>query len=396
LKLLGVHSAWSIAYGWSPLVIKEFANSGHVDSIAVFLVVASILCITLARSGRVGWGSGRGGFFGVVNRLARAMGLPSPGLRARLSQRESVSRPMVQNANADCRKACDGRRGWPFIVASGVLMGLGVGAKLYPIVLFPLMACFVWRQLGHRMSIVWSSVACVAVVVSLAPMVIRRADSEQRIIVGETPTQLQGLTTFLSRWEINDLLFMIVEENIRPEGSVEGQPHLWFAVTPDAWRMKLTATASMMFAGDLERTPFLLTRTLTTLALVAIVLVLCRRVWQEPTTFFEAMFLTLAWFWFLSPTQNPWYWIWALPLVPWARNRAWLLVSGLALIYYSRFWFQYHSGTTASWGLPHQGVAIFDFFVVWIEFAPFLLLLFCSSNLRKFGRSSEQPAIPNH
>ena len=26
-------------------------------------------------------------------------------------------------------------------------------------------------------------------------------------------------------------------------------------------------------------------------------------------------FLVLAWFWLLSPTQNPWYWTWALPLV---------------------------------------------------------------------------------
>jgi hypothetical protein len=260
-------------------------------------------------------------------------------------------------------------------------MGLGVGAKLYPIVLFPLMACFVWRQLGHRMSIVWSSVACLAVVVSLAPMVISRADAEQRIIAGETPTQLQGLTTFLSRWEINDLLFMIVEENIRPEGSVEGQPQLWFAVTPNSWRMKLTEAVATMFGGDVERTPFLLTRLLSTIALAAIVFVTCHRVWNDRATLFEAIFLTLAWFWFLSPTQNPWYWIWALPLVPWVRNRAWMLVSGLALIYYSRFWFQYHSATAANWGLPYEGVAIFDFVVVWIEFAPFMLLLLWRSRV---------------
>ena len=33
------------------------------------------------------------------------------------------------------------------------------------------------------------------------------------------------------------------------------------------------------------------------------------------------------------------------------------------------------AATVADWGLPYQGVAIFDFVVVWIEFAPLLLLL---------------------
>jgi hypothetical protein len=332
LRSLNLHCGWSIAYGWSPLVIKEFANSGHLDSIAIFLVVASIFVLTIARSGRIG-------------------------------------------------SAC--------ILGSGLLMGLGVGAKLYPLVLFPLVACFVWKVRGLRLSIAWSVLACLATVVSVLPMAVRRLDAEPPVLAGESSEQLQGLTTFLSRWEINDLLFMVIEENIRPEASVEGQPHLWFAIMPDSWRNRLTATASRIFHsdGDSERTPFLLTRALTTFAWMVIALLLCRRVWRDPATFYESAFLTLAWFWFLSPTQNPWYWIWALPLVPWARNRTWLLVSGLILIYYSRFWFQYHATTTAEWGLPYQGVAIFDFFVVWIEFAPFLLLLFLSISISRKNSS---------
>lgn len=45
LRLLGQNPGWFVAYGWSPLVIKEFANSGHLDSIAVFLTMASIVCV---------------------------------------------------------------------------------------------------------------------------------------------------------------------------------------------------------------------------------------------------------------------------------------------------------------------------------------------------------------
>ena len=34
------------ANSWSPLVLKEFANSGHLDSIAVFLMVAVVACLS--------------------------------------------------------------------------------------------------------------------------------------------------------------------------------------------------------------------------------------------------------------------------------------------------------------------------------------------------------------
>ena len=30
------HLGWMVAYAWCPLILKEFANSGHLDSIAVF------------------------------------------------------------------------------------------------------------------------------------------------------------------------------------------------------------------------------------------------------------------------------------------------------------------------------------------------------------------------
>ena len=55
----------------------------------------------------------------------------------------------------------------------------------------------------------------------------------------------------------------------------------------------------------------------------------------------ETLFLVLAVFFFLQPTENPWYWLWALPFVCFARNRAWLLVSCWLFVYYVRFWLKY-------------------------------------------------------
>jgi hypothetical protein len=94
-----------------------------------------------------------------------------------------------------------------------------------------------------------------------------------------------------------------------------------------------------------------------------------------PCIFLEAAFLTLAWFWLLSPTQNPWYWIWALPLLPFARGRAWFAVSGLVFIYYLRFWLLYHWPAQGILGTRYNGPLFFDFVMTWIEFGPWLLWL---------------------
>jgi len=132
------------------------------------------------------------------------------------------------------------------------------------------------------------------------------------------------------------------------------------------------------------------------LTLVFIIVALGIAFWaskqNQPVAFCRAAFLTLAWFWLLAPTQNPWYWLWALPLIPFARNRTWYLMSGVLFLYYIRFWFEYHftgipvAGELAhrwSFELPtwasnishYQGVDFFDFVVTWVEYLPWFILL---------------------
>lgn len=49
LKELGLDVRYSIIYGWSPLAAIEFADSGHIDSLAVFLTLLSFLALLRGR-----------------------------------------------------------------------------------------------------------------------------------------------------------------------------------------------------------------------------------------------------------------------------------------------------------------------------------------------------------
>ena len=96
----------------------------------------------------------------------------------------------------------------------------------------------------------------------------------------------------------------------------------------------------------------------------------------------EAVFLTLAWFWLLLPTQNPWYLTWCLPFLPFARGRAWFALSGIAFVYYLRFWMTARFPSFVL-GTPYPGAQYFDFIMTWLEYAPWLMWLLVDVRLRK-------------
>lgn len=318
LRHYGKHSAWLIAWGWSPLVLKEFANSGHLDSIAVFFTLAATCLLMMSPT------------------------------RSRM---------------------------W----ASGSMMGLAVASKLYPVVLLPLWIVSYSKRSGWLKGLQLATVATLASFILLLPMFWSRPTGNPQTGVTASSTadqgSLHGLSTFLTRWEMNDLLFMVVEENIRPATHVPEQPALWFVVVPDHLRQVITKQLASWSGQPEERLPFLATRAITVVIFAALMLWLALRAWREPHQLPQWIFLALAWFWFLSPTQNPWYWCWALAFVPFANSRLWLAVSGLSLLYYLRFWFLYHAADVRVFGTNYRGTRFFDFVVVWLEFGPFLLIL---------------------
>jgi hypothetical protein len=338
LRHFGKHSAWLVPWGWSPLVLKEFANSGHLDSIAVFFTLAAACTIVVVRS-----------------------------------------------ANESCfRGAKDTGRMRPW--TSGLLMGLAVASKLYPVVLLPLWIVAYSKRTGLLKAIQLAAITTLVSVILLLPMAWDPLSISRSQQAGVTTANaadqgsLHGLSTFLTHWEMNDLLFMIIEENIRPASHVPNQPSLWFVIVPATARQTIAGQLATWSGQPEDRTPFLTTRALTAAAFGVLLLWLARQVWRQPEQLPQWMFLALAWFWFLLPTQNPWYWCWALAFVPFAHSRIWLAVSGLSLIYYLRFWFLYHFADAGAvdvgiLGTDYRGTSFFDFVVVWLEFTPFFAVL---------------------
>lgn len=187
----------------------------------------------------------------------------------------------------------------------------------------------------------------------------------------------ESLRAFLREWEMNDFLFLIVIENLRPVAELASGEVAWFSIVPEDLRLKLIRGTESVTGIEASRVPFFLTRAITSTVFVVFA---CWLAWRASRTahaasWLNAAFLTVAWFWLLLPTLNPWYWTWALPLMPFCRNRTWLLMSGLAFLYYVRFWLMHHFANTALLGTAYCGPVFFDYVVTWLEFCPWFAVL---------------------
>ncbi|MEM7785467.1 MAG: hypothetical protein AAF623_19125, partial [Planctomycetota bacterium] len=104
LSLMNRHPAWVVAYGWNPLVLKEIANGGHLDSIAIFFMTAGLAA-----------------FFYYAKSLNHDDTDPT-----------SASRNETMSNSASI---------WALSL-SAVLFSLGIGAKLFPVILLPGMSFY--------------------------------------------------------------------------------------------------------------------------------------------------------------------------------------------------------------------------------------------------------------
>lgn len=349
LRFTGRPIGLSLIYAWCPLVIKEIGNSGHLDALAFFLTT---LAIKIAVS--------------------------------------ALFRPTVGPS-----------RIWTAASAS-IFLALACGAKLYPIIFLPLFVLSFQKKQGWKCAIA-ASLTFVAVVSPLAwPMLpsrspdVEAAEFDPAQVEPRTdddppvpPQQVslarrdpsESLRAFLGEWEMNDFIFLIVIENLRPTGELPPGEVAWFSILPEQWRLDLIQKTGSLSGIDARRVPFFVTRAITS---AGFVLLACWLGWSasqsdKPTKWLSAAFSTVAWFWLVLPTLNPWYWTWALPLLPFARNRAWLLVSGLAFLYYFRFWLMHHFPGTPLLGTGYTGPMFFDYVVTWLEFGPWFVLLIAGS-----------------
>ena len=355
LRRLGKPVSWCIAYAWCPLLMKEVANSGHLDAIAVFLTTLTIyLAVRLITSETISSKSG----FAISLSLA----------------------------------------------VIGIVFSLAIGAKLYPIVLAPLLLGCVAVRLGWRHTVVPAVTTCVITACLLWPMLPRESPNEA------DPSQ--GMATFLKQWEMNDFLFLILIENLKPTDRMAQEYVAWFSVVPSSVSDAITGHVVGIVDVNPVEVPFLLSRAITLVIFIVVAIWLAWRAASlcktspseaafhdaaslEAGPFCEAAFLTLAWFWLLAPTLNPWYWTWALPLLPFARGRAWIAVSGLVLVYYLRFWFEYHYVETEVWGTRYRGVVFYDLVITWVEFAPWMVFLFVDAIRRRKSTAEIRATSPS-
>ena len=343
LRRTARHLGWLVAYAWCPLLLKEIANSGHLDALAVLLTTASA-CFAVASTD----------------------------------------------------VACSSRRRHWLAVASGTFLALAVGAKLYPIVLAPWLLLRFARQRGWWAALSPALVFGFLTIALTGPMWPNRAASRTATehhnpvvslpvddspplpppeVTAEPRDPSESLRAFLTQWEMNDFFFLLVIENLRPTSTLPPGEVAWFSIVPERWREWLLDRISSYLPVDRSRLPFLLTR-----ASLMVVFMCLAVAWAWSAAratndrWLEVGFLTLAWFWLLLPTVNPWYLTWCLPFLPFTRNRAWLALPALAFVYYLRFWFT-HQFPEPLLGTRYPGAAFFDYVVTWIEFVPWLTWL---------------------
>lgn len=372
LRELNLPLVWALGYGWCPLVLKEIAGSGHLDSIAVFWSTFAVFA------------------------LLRFVNASSKG------------------------DNFDARRVQLWLAVTIVTFALAVAAKLYPVVLAPVFLGTVVRVMGWPKGI---AAGCLAIGLSLvllwpmlghalmprskagqtnsppnntslpntstpntstpntstpitatlntptldtapfnmaepnlpfdpqaAPSLGQSASGvgsetgltevplpEQKEATGSAAAE-SGLQAFVSTWEMNDLVFMVLVENLRPTAEGEAAIRPWFVFVPNVAREALYGHEQDR--RDVNRQSFRHARFITlTLVMAFGVVVLIRQSRNAiATSIIRDAFLLLAIFWITSPTQNPWYWIWCLPFLFVMRNPGWWLVSGVVGIYYLRFW----------------------------------------------------------
>ena len=327
----GLHPGLSLAYGWCPLLMKEIANGSHLDSIAIFfttLAVSQLVCASQAKS---------------FSRL--------------------------------------------HVAITGLVLALAISAKLYPVVLLPLFAAVWLRRQG------WASAALgIATTALLSAALLYPLFGPTDPLPLQTPQQSsqqtsssdEGIQAFLKQWEMNDLLFMVVLENLRQQDEVAPEKRPWFVFTTDNWSLAvvtrwaaLRGFAEPLTPSQLRANSFALARLLTggVFAIVACLLAWFAAGKDDPRAWCRAAMLTLAWFWLTCPTQNPWYWCWVLPLLPFARYRTWHAVAALTILYYLRFWFLAHYPDQPTFETPYNGAYFFYFIIAWVEFVPVFLAL---------------------
>jgi alpha-1,6-mannosyltransferase len=184
------------------------------------------------------------------------------------------------------------------LIPAAVAIGLAIGAKIWPLILVPLIFrrwFDDWRRL-----VVPGLVLGALCVLFAAPMIAGGLD------------QSSGLTAYATHWRNSSGLYVILQNGL----SVLASPF-------DIARETIGVAIRIILAGS---------------AFVAMVWVVWKPIETTADLLQRAALLTLALL-LLVPSQFPWYASWALPLAAFRPTLGLLVMTALMPIYYSGFYF---------------------------------------------------------
>src|SRR5262249_59919721 len=107
----------------------------------------------------------------------------------------------------------------------------------------------------------------------------------------------QSLRAFLSEWEMNDFLLLLVIENLRPTAALTPAERAWFSVVPETWRAEINPFVGAHLSVHEARVPFLLARmiTLAVFAVIAFWVAWRAGAAGSAVEWLGAAFVTVAW-----------------------------------------------------------------------------------------------------
>ncbi len=270
LPKLGSPSWWAILYAWHPLAIIEIAGSGHVDGIGALFLFAAVALLSMRRKEFVAVGCLALAF--LVKFLSVLL-VPFLFLRAQ-----------AKNAS------------WRHLFNKPNL-------RLFFIFIFFIIFAYLPFSGGHLIS---------------------------------------GLTVYAAKWRFNGSVFALFYQPIH-------------ALLPDSLVIKLMVPAGWEITTEVLTTrrvdlALLITKILMAAILSGFILLYWRNIRRsalgKPNCFlpFAVFSLPLPWptlalnllgmFFLLSPTVQPWYLLWILPLLCLARRPGWIIWSATIFLAY--------------------------------------------------------------
>lgn len=208
------------------------------------------------------------------------------------------------------------------VYRSGLALGAAVATKLWPVLVIPILlranpAC-------PKRSMIALALASAVLVTLLSPMM-------WAISLGER----SGFVAYGESWEMNDALYMTIEWMVTKAST----PFNVFDDTIEQWSRYVVGGLVLMWLGVLLRKP-------------------C----TDVSDLFNRLVLLLGFFFMMSPTQFPWYFLWILPFLTLSPRPSLLLLSVMLPMYYLKFYYS-----------AMHNVFFFHNRLVWVEYAPVLL-----------------------